>query len=292
MIPGRISRGKRIVLILGAMIFASCTPVQRVSRVPLSQCAMVTSFTTHGFYESSQVVFASDGLTIGAFLTKPKGEGPFPAYVHNHGAMMREQAAASLWHSPGEIDARLAAAGYVVLRPARRGYLGSEGNSTTYWVQGSRLRVSQVISGAYEEARDVQSAVEYLTGCPFVEGRKIAIGGHSLGGLVTVIAAAKHADLAGIVSINGGITWTQNGLEQGFPAVSAVWRAEAENLSAPVLLLHGRDDTVVTPELSRELADLLEDRAAPVTLKIYPGDHYTIPIDEIVKFLDATVKAR
>jgi predicted esterase len=56
--------------------------------------------------------------------------------------------------------------------------------------------------------------------------------------------------------------------------------------------LHGRDDTVVTPELSRELAGFLEARAAPVTLKIYPGGHHTIPIDEIVRFLDATVKAR
>jgi dipeptidyl aminopeptidase/acylaminoacyl peptidase len=74
--------------------------------------------------------------------------------------------------------------------------------------------------------------------------------------------------------------------------VSNVWRAEAENLLAPVLLLHGRDDTVVTPELSRELAGFLEARAAPVTLKIYPGGHHTIPIDEIVRFLDATVKAR
>lgn len=292
MIPDRISGGKRIVLVLGAMIFASCTSVQRVSRAPLSECGMVTSFSTRGAYESTQVAFASDGLKIGAFLTKPKGEGPFPAYVHNHGAMTREQAAASLWQSPGEIDARLAAAGYVVLRPARRGYLGSEGTTTTYWVQGSRLTVSDVISGAYEEARDVQSAVEYLTGCPFVEKGKVAIGGHSLGGLVTVIAAAKHADLAGIVSVNGGITWTQNGFEQGFPAVSNVWRAEAENLLAPVLLLHGRDDTVVTPELSRELAGFLEARAAPVTLKIYPGGHHTIPIDEIVRFLDATVKAR
>jgi dipeptidyl aminopeptidase/acylaminoacyl peptidase len=292
MIADRIRGGKPIVLVLGTMIFASCTSVQRVLRVPFSQCSMLKSFSTAGIYESTQVAFTSDGLTIGAFLTKPRGTGPFPAYVHNHGAMTREQAAASLWQAPGEIDSRIAAAGYLVLRPARRGYLRSEGTTTTYWVQGSRLRVSDVISGAYNEARDVQSAVGYLRGCPFVDPQRIVIGGHSLGGLVAVITAAKHPDLAGIVSINGGITWTQNGIEQGFPAVSAVWRAEAAHLSTPVLLLHGRDDAVVTPELSRELAGLLQDRAAPVTLKIYPGDHYTIPIGEILKFLDATVKAR
>ena len=253
---------------------------------------MLTSFTNAGIHESTQVAFASDGLKIGALLTKPKGAGPFPVYVHNHGAMTREQASGPLWNAAGALDSRLAAAGYVVLRPARRGYLGSEGDSTTYWVQGSSHRVSDVINGAYDEARDVHAAVEYLASCPFVDGRRIAIGGHSVGGLVSVIAAAKNSNLAAVVSVNGGITWTQNGIQRGFPAVSAVWRAEAEHLTMPVLLLHGQDDKVVTPELSRELADLLRQRAAPVTLKIFPGDHSVFPIDEVVRFFDETVKTR
>ena len=152
--------------------------------------------------------------------------------------------------------------------------------------------VADVIDGAYDEARDVHAAVEYVAGCPFVDARRIAIGGHSVGGLVSVIAAAKNSDLAGVVSVNGGITWTQNGIQRGFPAVSAVWRGEAEHLTMPVLLLHGQDDTVVTPELSRELAELLRKRGAPVTLKIFPGDHSVFPIDEVVRFLDGTVKPR
>ena len=253
---------------------------------------MLTTFSHAGLHESAQVAFPSDGLTIGALLTKPKGDGPFPVYVHNHGAMTRQQAAGPLWKTPGEIDSQLAAAGFVVLRPARRGYLGSEGGSTTYWVQGSRLNVSDVIDGAYDEARDVQSAVEYLTGCPFVDAKRIVVGGHSVGSLVSVIAAAKNSQLAALVSVNGGISWIQNGMQRGFPAVSAVWRAEAGFLTAPVLLLHAQDDTVVTPELSRELAELLRQRGAPVRLKIFPGDHSVFPVDEVLRFLDATVKAR
>ena len=285
-------RAKPLVVFLIALLFVGCTSVQQVSRAPVAECSILTSFSSNGFHESALVTFPSDGLRIGAFLVKPKGVGPFPAYVYNHGAMTREQAAGPLWNVAGEMGSKLAAAGYVVMRPARRGYLRSEGRTTTYWVRGSKLRVSDVIAGAYDEARDVQTAVEYLTGCPFVDRQRIAIGGHSLGGLVTVIAAAKQADLAGVVSVNGGISWTQNGIEQGLPAVRSVWRAEAAHLSAPVLLLHGRDDAVITPNLSRELARLLQDRGVPVTLKIYPGDHYMIPLDEIVQFLDATVKAR
>jgi dipeptidyl aminopeptidase/acylaminoacyl peptidase len=253
---------------------------------------MLTSFSNAGIYESAQVAFVSDGLKIGALLTKPKGAGPFPVYVHNHGALTREQAAGPLWKAPGEIDSRLASAGYVVLRPARRGYLGSEGASTTYWVRESSHTAADVIKGAYEEARDVHAAVEYLASCPFVDPQRIAIGGHSVGGLVAVIAAAKNSNLAAVVSVNGGITWTQNGIQRGFPAVSAVWRAEAEHLTMPVLLLHAQGDTVVSPELSRELAELLRQRGTPVTLKIFPGDHSVFPIDEVVRFLDETVKTR
>jgi dipeptidyl aminopeptidase/acylaminoacyl peptidase len=252
----------------------------------------VTTLQPGGVHESSQVAFLSDNLKIGALLTKPMGPGPFPAYVHNHGAMTQQTASGSLWSFPGEIDSRLASKGYVVLRPARRGYLGSEGDTTTYWVERSTLRASDVIYGAYEEAKDVQAAVEYLRGCSFVDGRRIAIGGHSVGGLVTVIAATKRPDVAGLVSINGGITWIQNGVQEGYPAVSAVWRAEAKRLSAPTLLLHGRDDAVVTPELSRELASLLQRRAVQVTLKLYPGGHHSFPIDEIVRFLDENVRGR
>jgi dipeptidyl aminopeptidase/acylaminoacyl peptidase len=125
-----------------------------------------------------------------------------------------------------------------------------------------------------------------------VDGRRIGIGGHSVGGLVTVIAATKRPDVAGVLSINGGITWIQTGVQEGYPAVSAVWRAEAKGLSAPILLLHGRDDAVVTPELSRELAGLLERRGVQVTFKLYPGGHHSFPIDEILRFLDDNVRGR
>lgn len=292
LVRGERNGWKVLAVVLLTTIYASCTSAERASRPALPTCASLTSLQPGGVYESSQVALLSGNLKIGALLTKPTGPGPFPAYVHNHGAMTQQSASGSLWSFPGEIDSRLASKGYVVLRPARRGYLGSEGNTTTYWVQGSTLRASDVIYGAYEEAKDVHAAVEYLRSCPFVDGHRIAIGGHSVGGLVTVIAATKLPDVAGVLSINGGITWIQNGVQEGYPAVSAVWRAEAKRLSAPILLLHGRDDTVVTPELSRELAGLLERRAVQVTLKLYPGGHHSFPIDEILRFLDENVRGR
>lgn len=280
----------RLLAIALAATCAGCSSVQRVPWSPWIPCSQLGSFANAGLYESAQIAFLSDGLKIGALLTKPIGDGPFPVYVHNHGALTRRQAATPLWKTPGEIEARFTEAGYAVLRVARRGYLGSEGISKTYWVQGSSLDVSDVIDGTYDEARDVQAAVDYLSDCPFMDARRIAIGGHSIGGLISVIAGARMPAIAAVVSVNGGITWTQNGVQRGHSAVRDVWRREAEHVTAPVLLLHGANDSVVTPQLSHELAKLLERRTATVTLKIFPGDHGVYPIDEIIRFLDEKVK--
>jgi dienelactone hydrolase len=280
------------LFVIGCLAYGAWVGAQRIWRAPPPGCGALAAFQSHGAFESAQVAFLSDGLRIGALLTKPKGPGPFPVYVHNHGSMTRTQALGPLWSTPEAIDSRLAAAGYVVLRPARRGNLGSEGSSSTYWTQTASLNASDVIKGAYEEAGDVHAAIAYLQACPFVEKRRIAVGGYSVGGITVVAAAAKRRDLAGVIIIAGGITWIQNGVQQGYPAVSAVWRNEAGNLSAPMLLLYGRNDTAVIPALGEELAALLTQRSVPVTLTIYPGDHYSFPIDEIAGFLDEHVKGR
>lgn len=237
-----------------------------------------------------QVCFLSDGLRILGLLTKPAGRGPFPAYIHNHGSLTPKRASGPLWRSAEELDRRLASAGFVVLRPARRGYLGSQGTSTTYWVERSSRTAADVIRGAYEEARDVQAAFEWLRAQPFVDPNRIAIGGHSVGGLVSVIAASKCAGVAAVVSVNGGITWVRDGVQEGYPAVRAVWREEADRLRGPVLLLYGTRDEVVPPWLGAELAELLQQRSCPVALRLYDGPHLVFPVEEIVRFLSENVR--
>ena len=292
MVPQPRSNSWVKLIVIACLAFSAWVFAPRIWRAADPDCGAIAAFQSHGDFESAQVAFRSDGLRIGALLTKPKGPGPFPVYVHNHGAMTRLQAMDTLWSLPGQIDSRLAAAGYVVLRPARRGNLGSAGSSSTYWTSDSSLDVSDVIKGAYDEIHDVHAAIAYVRTCPFVDQRRIAIGGHSVGGLIAVAAAANRADLAGLISIAGGISWTQNGVQQGYPAVRAVWRKEAPNLSMPTLLLYGRSDNAVPPELGQDLAALLKQRSVPVTLTIYDGDHFSFPIDEIVTFLDENAGGR
>ncbi len=164
---------------------------------------------------SVPVAFRSGGLRIGALLTKPIGNGPFPVYIHNHGAMTRMVASEPLWKEPEQIDTQLSAAGYVVLRPARRGNLGSGGTSVTYWANDSSLHAADVIKGAYDEAADVEAALDFVKACPFVDPARVALGGHSVGGIVTVVAAGRRPDAAAVVTINAGITWTLDACRKG-----------------------------------------------------------------------------
>ena len=77
---------------------------------------------------------------------------------------------------------------------ARRGYRGSDGAAATYTqnqtsVGSSGRRAADVMRGAEEETSDVVAALEYLQSLPYVDREHVAVGGVSLGGLVSIMAA-------------------------------------------------------------------------------------------------------
>jgi hypothetical protein len=108
-------------------------------------------------YETSVVSFRSGVLKIVGLLGRPPGEGPFPAYIINHGSMTLQAASAGPWSSitGGSLTDVLARHGYVVLIVARRGYRGSEGTTTTYSTTatspGYGKRAVDVMRGAEAE---------------------------------------------------------------------------------------------------------------------------------------------
>jgi dienelactone hydrolase len=103
---------------------------------------------------------------------------------------------------------------------------------------------------------------------------------------VTIIAAAQLPRVAAVASMNGGITWTEQGIQTGTPAVEGVWKREGPKIKAPVLLLHARGDKQINPELSYQLAKTLRKHGKSVELKLYPGQHDWFPEDELLRFLE------
>jgi dienelactone hydrolase len=194
--------------------------------------------------------------------------------------------------------------GYVVLIVARRGHRGSEGTTTTYSTNlTSRAygkRAADVMRGAEAESEDVVAALDYLRSLPFVDGERIAVGGVSLGGLVSVLAAARDSRFAALVSMAGGYRQAEKegGADEAWPLLEQIWKKAATTIAAPTLILWCRNDLMVDVDVGRALERSLRRAGKPVEMKVYPSfednGHYLFsrakgfPIftPDLVRFLD------
>jgi dienelactone hydrolase len=257
-------------------------------------------------YTIEQVSFRSGSLRIRALLGRPPGDGPFPAYISNHGSMTVQDAARGPWTgivagSPGDALARH---GYVVLVVARRGHRGSDGTTTTYSTsansRGHGKTAADVMRGAEAEAEDVIAALDYLRALPFVDRERVAVGGISLGGLVTILAAAREPGFKAVISMAGGYRQTERegGADEAWPLVEAAWKKAAATITAPTLILWSQNDMQVHVDVGRALERELRKAGKPVERKVYPGFEdnghrlfsspkgFPVFIPDVIRFLD------
>lgn len=149
-------------------------------------------------YDEQEVRFESEGVTLAGTLTLPRGAGPWPAAVliTGSGAQDRNE------DTPGPgglklgifraIADTLTRRGVAVLRYDDRGVGGSGGSLAT--------------AGLSDLVADVRAAVRYLRGRPEIDAARIALIGHSEGGIIAPIVAAQDSGLAGIVLMAGTAT--------------------------------------------------------------------------------------
>lgn len=116
---------------------------------------------------------------------------------------------------------------------------------------------------------------------------QVFVVGHSAGGHTAALLALDERYLGdvgvpaggvrGFVSLAGPVdtVWTAPdvqalmGPREGWPATYP--RSHAEGGEPPLLLLHGDDDTTVSPTSSTRLADLVRERGGCARAVVYPG---------------------
>lgn len=132
-------------------------------------------------------------ITLGGTLTLPEGDGPFPALVliSGRGQQNRDE---ELSIVPGykpfhEIADTLTRQGIAVLRYDDRGVGGSSGDP------------AQATSA--DLADDAEAALTYLQGRPEIDGQQIGMLGHSEGGIIEAMVAARNPGVAFLVSMAG-----------------------------------------------------------------------------------------
>jgi fermentation-respiration switch protein FrsA (DUF1100 family) len=150
---------------------------------------------SEGNYDAEEVTFESGAITLAGTLTVPKGEGPWPAVVliTGSGAQDRDE------NSPGPgglklgifrtIADTLTPRGIAVLRYDDRGVGGSGGSLADAGLSGL--------------VGDVEAAVRYLRGRPEIDASRVALIGHSEGGIIAPIISAGDREIAAIVLMAG-----------------------------------------------------------------------------------------
>ncbi len=143
-------------------------------------------------YYTEEVTFNNDGadITLAGTLSLPKKNGNFPAVILISGSGPQNRNEEVLEHKPFLVIADyLTRNGIAVLRYDDRGVEKSTGNFNT--------------ATTADFATDVENAVSYLQTRKEINKKKIGLIGHSEGGIIAPMIAAKSDDLAFIVLLAG-----------------------------------------------------------------------------------------
>ncbi|TCO09330.1 alpha/beta hydrolase family protein [Natronoflexus pectinivorans] len=143
-------------------------------------------------YHSEDVIFKNEeaGINLAGTLTLPNMDQEHPAVVLITGSGAQNRDQEIFGHKPFlVISDYLTRHGIAVLRFDDRGYGESEGDFSS--------------ATSKDFASDVQSAVEYLMARPEIDSKRIGLVGHSEGGMIAPMVAAKNEKIAFIVLLAG-----------------------------------------------------------------------------------------
>jgi pimeloyl-ACP methyl ester carboxylesterase len=202
---------------------------------------------------------ATAGIQLAATLTIPPGKGPFPAVTLITGSGQQDRDESLMGHKPFLVLADyLTRHGIAVLRSDDRGAGGSGGDFAA--------------STTIDFATDAEAAVAYLKTRPEVDPHRIGLVGHSEGGLIAPMVAARNHDVAFIVMMAGtGVPGDQIIVAQVIAGSQAAGMSQAAAETAGAqqkrivdLVIHEKDEAVLKQKLQAELKDLPEMQFAGV----------------------------
>jgi pimeloyl-ACP methyl ester carboxylesterase len=156
-------------------------------------------------YREEEVSYTNKvaGDTMAATLTIPSGKGPFPAVLLIAGSGPHDRDESLMGHKPFlVVSDYLTRKGVVVLRADKRGVGKSTGDANT--------------ATSADFADDAEAGVTFLKTRPEVDAHRIGLIGHSEGGVIAPMVAARDRDVAFIVLMAGtGVSGDQILVEQG-----------------------------------------------------------------------------
>ena len=243
---------------------------------------------------------ASDGLALTGYLTVPHGKAAkaLPLIVFPHGGPAARDNPGFDWWAQA-----MASRGYAVLQVNFRGSdgLGEDLLTAGYGQWGRKMQT------------DLSDGVRHLAGQGTIDPKRVCIVGASYGGYAALAGAALDPGVyrcatafAGISDLGRFVSWAKakNGLDafrywtrftgseedRATVLTQISPAAHVDKVSIPVLLIHGKDDSVVPLEQSQIMAEALRKAGKPVELIVQKGeDHWLSRGDTRLQMLTATM---
>lgn len=127
------------------------------------------------------------------------------------------------------------------------------------------------LSGIYRKDRQlmrgrIQAALDVLKQQEQVDPERIAAIGYCFGGTTVLELARSGADVLGVVSFHGGLDTPNPG--------------DAKQIKGKVLVLHGADDSFVTPEQLAAFEQEMQQAGVDYRLVQYPGAVHSFTVRE------------
>jgi fermentation-respiration switch protein FrsA (DUF1100 family) len=215
-------------------------------------------------YHDEEVTYdnKSQNVTLAATLTIPQGTGPFPAVVLITGSGPQDRDESLLGHKPFLVlSDYLTRHGIAVLRADDRGTAKSTGDFAT--------------ATTADFATDTEAGVAYLKTRPEIDPHKIGLIGHSEGGVIAPLIAARNKDVAFIVMMAGtGVPGDQVLVAQGEAIAIASGKSPAEAAKNAAkekemltLVETERDQAILEKELKERMAGDVPEAQIGVQIK-------------------------
>jgi dipeptidyl aminopeptidase/acylaminoacyl peptidase len=247
---------------------------------------------------------AADGRMLHAYLTLPMNREAknLPLIVLPHGGPHARDEPGFDWWSQA-----LASRGYAVLQPEFR---GSEGF-------GKDLLWAGFGEFGHKMQTDLSDGVRALAAQGTIDPKRVCIAGASYGGYAALAGATLDlgvyrcaVSVAGLSDLRAQLSywnWPRNKLDDRSerfwdrflgvsnlddPKLDAISPIKhIDKVTIPILLIHGKDDTVVPILQSEEMADALNAAGKQVEfVKLDGEDHWLSRSETRLQMLKATVK--
>jgi dienelactone hydrolase len=249
----------------------------------------------------------SGALRLKGYLWRPAGHGPFPAVLFHHGSGAEDPqhtAGRTMAEAASDLAPIFLRHAYVFLYVCRRGQ-GLSADQGPFAqdllkqaeAKGSDARKQvhyQLITGS--QLDDALAGLTFLKAAPDVDPKRIAVVGHSFGGMLTLLSGDHDGTIRAEVAFAAGANSWRASQELRDRTLAAVAKT-----AAPIMLVYAANDFDTTPgkDITAELDQLHKSHL----LKIYPAigkssddGHNLLYLGmsewepDVFEFLDANVK--